>query len=232
MAKRSAQRKGVVKYLFFAVATLLIIVSLLSLFIFKYTNLISDNVLGANIGPIVTPMSINLTCESCSRTMKGSVAIILQQNGTRSATWGAMCATQQMLNTTKFVYKIGCPVATPTPVPVKNNCSYGCAYNTKCATANVVPSNCSSIYPNTVCCKSLINPNPITPKPVVSTAPQLPKCPYNCVAGYACVAAKNFQPVPGFSCGSTSAAYNIICCRNITPVKPIVTELPHATTPK
>jgi len=45
MAKRISRRQSIIKYLLFTVAFLLVTVSLLSLFVFKYANFVSDKVL-------------------------------------------------------------------------------------------------------------------------------------------------------------------------------------------
>ncbi len=114
MAKRTSREKNVIKYLLLTVIVLLVIVSLLSLFIFKSVNPNSENVvLGTTTGPVPS----SLTCATCVQLTKGSVAIILQQNGTNAKTWGAMCATQTMLSTVKYVAKIVCPTPIPTPKP-------------------------------------------------------------------------------------------------------------------
>jgi hypothetical protein len=158
MAKKSSHRKSVIKYLLFAVVALLVTVSLLSLFVFKYATFVSDSVLGAYVGP--APSAV--TCENCAQFAKGSVAIILQQNGTDPKKWGAMCATEGMLKTVKFVYKIACP----TPTPVKSNCPYSCIYYTKCTAAQnfqrVSGYSCnSSTYPGQIwCCKGILTPTP------------------------------------------------------------------------
>jgi hypothetical protein len=249
MAKRGSKRKSIIKYLLFTVVALLVTVSLLSLFVFKYANFASNNVvLGANTGPVST----TLLCGSCA----GS--IVLQKEGTNSKNWGAKCVPAGTEKNMKYVGFISCvvnhklivyvadsngaPISVPlnnklqvysggskpekligvitgsqwsmdlpssngywimvnnTPdysvafvggdvpsagldsshyryihplgaevtgvtvefkkvttailSPVKSNCQYSCLYNTKCPAANVVPSNCSTVYPGSVCCKS------------------------------------------------------------------------------
>jgi hypothetical protein len=105
MARKSSQSKSVFKYLLFTVIVLLVTVSLLSLFVFKYTNLVSDNVLGASIkAPPAT-----LLCGVCP----GS--IILQKDGTNPKNWGAKCVTPQAFKTSTYVAYLTCPTAAPTP---------------------------------------------------------------------------------------------------------------------
>jgi hypothetical protein len=112
MAKRTAQRKNIIKYLLFTVVTLLVTVSLLSLFVYKFANFASNNVvLGANVGPDQT----SVTCGSCAQSAKGTVGIMLQQNETNPKTWGAVCATEEMLKAVRHIDYISCP----TPVSVR-----------------------------------------------------------------------------------------------------------------
>jgi hypothetical protein len=114
MAKRTRKKFNLIRYLLFTVIVLLVTVSLLSLFVFKYANFTSSEnvVLGASIIP--NPPSV--TCESCAQSVKGSVGIILQRSGTDVKSWGAKCATQEMLNTVKYITFMACP----TPVSIGN----------------------------------------------------------------------------------------------------------------
>lgn len=105
MARKSSQENNVIKYLLFTVIVLLVTVSLLSLFVFKYTNLVSDNVLGASVK--VLPST--LLCGTCP----GS--IILQKDSTNPKTWGAKCVTPQAFKTSTYIAYLVCPTAVPTP---------------------------------------------------------------------------------------------------------------------
>ena len=107
MAKKSSQNRNVIKYLLFTVMVLLVTVSLLSLFIFKYTNLVSDSVLGA----YVTPPSATLLCATCPGI------IVLQKEGTNPKNWGAKCVTQQSLKNLTYIAYLVCPILTPIPRP-------------------------------------------------------------------------------------------------------------------
>jgi hypothetical protein len=110
MVKRSSQEKSIVRYLLFTVIVLLVTVSLLSIFVFKYTNLVSDNVLGAHIEPL--PSSSALLCGTCRGV------IILQKDGTNSKNWGAKCVTQQAFNSSSnYLAYLICPMTTPSPRP-------------------------------------------------------------------------------------------------------------------
>ena len=110
MAKKSSQEKSIIKYLLFTVIVLLLTVSLLSIFVFKYTNLVSDNVLGAHVEPL--PSSLALLCGTCRGV------IILQKDGTNSRNWGAKCITQQAFNSSSnYLAYLICPVVTPSPRP-------------------------------------------------------------------------------------------------------------------
>jgi len=106
MAKRTSNRKNVIKYLLFTVVALLVTVSLLSLFVYKFANFASNNVvLGANVGPAQS----TITCESCAQSVKGNVGIMLQQNNTNPKIWGATCATAEMLKNIRHIDYIYCP---------------------------------------------------------------------------------------------------------------------------
>lgn len=117
MAKKSSQGKSVIKYLLFTVAALLVTVSLLSLFVFKYTNLVSDNVLGAHVEALPSV----LLCDTCRGI------IVLQKDGTNPKNWGAKCVTQETFGKISYVAYLICPVPTlmprPTskPMPVVNS---------------------------------------------------------------------------------------------------------------
>jgi hypothetical protein len=101
MAKKTNHRKNIIRYLLFTVIALLITVSLLSLFVFKYANFASNNVvLGASTGPSVS----GLFCGTC----KGS--IVLQKDGTDPRNWGAKCVATEKLNTIKYLAYISCPI--------------------------------------------------------------------------------------------------------------------------
>ena len=252
MAKRISRRLSIIKYLLFTVAFLLVTVSLLSLFVFKYANFVSDKVLGASTSPVQS----TLLCGTCG----GS--IVLQKEGTNPKNWGATCVPKGAEKNMRYIGFVSCVInrelivyvtdgngkpsnvplnnkvqiysggskpekligvitnsqwsmtlpsdtgywlvvnytpdysivfvggdvppagfdskhyryihplgaditgvtvefkkalTIPTPTPKLTKCAYSCAYYTKCATTNVVPSNCSSVYPNTVCCKSIIS---------------------------------------------------------------------------
>lgn len=105
MARKSSQDKSVIKYLLLTVAVLLVTVSLLSIFVFKYTNLVSDSVLGAR----ATASPSTLLCGTC----KGS--IILQKEDTNPKSWGAKCVTQEALTSSIYVAYLTCPTSAPTP---------------------------------------------------------------------------------------------------------------------
>jgi hypothetical protein len=108
MAKKSTQGQSVIKYLLFTVVVLLVTVSLLSLFVFKYTNLVSDSVLGARIESLP---SNTLLCGTCHGV------IILQKDGTNSRTWGAKCVTPEAFNSASYIAYLICPVPTLMPRP-------------------------------------------------------------------------------------------------------------------
>ncbi len=108
MAKKSAQNKSVIKYLLFTVIVLLVTVSLLSLVVFKYTNLGSDSVLGAH----VEPMPAALLCGACHGV------IVLQKEGANPRSWGAKCVTQtDFHNLSNYLAYLVCPVPTVMPKP-------------------------------------------------------------------------------------------------------------------
>jgi hypothetical protein len=110
MAKRSSRRQNIIKYLLFTVIALLVTVSLLSLFVFKYANFSTENVvLGASTGPTLS----GLFCGTCHN---GS--IVLQKDGTNPQTWGARCVSMEKLSTIKYLAYITCPVPTQTKHPV------------------------------------------------------------------------------------------------------------------
>jgi hypothetical protein len=259
MAKRISQRKSVIKYLLFTVVTLLVTVSLLSLFVFKYANFVSDKVLGANTSPVST----TLLCSAC----KG--VIVLQKDPKNLMNSGAKCVSLEASKTVPTTGKISCiadhkliiyvtdengkPINVPpinkvqvysdvngngpeklmgvvthsqwsatlpnygaywivvnntqdyaitfvggstspigkldnnhyryvsltaevtgvtikfkkmttiTQSPIKSDCKYSCLYNTKCTSANIVPSNCGTVYPGSVCCKAELNTPTTTP---------------------------------------------------------------------
>lgn len=109
MAKKDSKRKSVIKYLLFTVVILLVTVSLLSLFVYKYANFASNNVvLGAHIGPVVS----SLLCGACT----GS--IVLQKDDVNPKNWGARCIPTEKLNSIKYLAFISCPVLTKTKPPV------------------------------------------------------------------------------------------------------------------
>jgi hypothetical protein len=108
MAKKSSQRKGIIEYLLFTVVILLVTVSLLSLFVFKYTNLVSDHVLGARTESLP---SNTLLCGTCHGV------IILQKDGTNSKNWGAKCVTKDAFKNLTYVAYLICPVPTLMPRP-------------------------------------------------------------------------------------------------------------------
>jgi len=114
MAKKSSQNKNVINYLFFTVIVLLVTVSLLSLFVFKYTNLVSDKVLGASTVSVnkEVAFSRNLTCGMCAVSSK-SMVIVLQKDGTNSKSWGARCVSQEVLAKSTYIAYLTCPSLTP-----------------------------------------------------------------------------------------------------------------------
>jgi hypothetical protein len=107
MAKKSTQGQSVIKYLLFTVVVLLVTVSLLSLFIFKYTNLVSDSVLGAHVEALPSA----LLCNTCRGV------IVLQKDGTNPKNWGAKCVTQETFGKISYVVYLICPVPTLMPKP-------------------------------------------------------------------------------------------------------------------
>jgi len=120
MAKKSTQGKSVIKYLLFTVIVLLVTVSLLSLFVYRYTNLVSDSVLGASTVNInKTVLLQNLTCGMCAKPNKNMV-IVLQKTGTNSREWGARCVAPENLNSLSYIAYIICPaVVVPSPRPTE-----------------------------------------------------------------------------------------------------------------
>ena len=118
MARRTAKRKGLIKYLLVTVIALLVVVSLLSLFVFKSINSSLDNVLGASTTSVLHPGSTaaSLTCQYCAQFTKGNVAIVLQKEGTDSRTWGAKCMLQTNLSNAKNVISY---ILCPTPTVIK-----------------------------------------------------------------------------------------------------------------
>jgi hypothetical protein len=107
MAKRPSQEKSVIKYLLFTVIVLLVTVSLLSIFVFKYTNLVSDSVLGVH----VESLPPTLLCGACRGV------IILEKQGINPKDWGARCITQQAFNSSSnYLAYLICPVITPSPI--------------------------------------------------------------------------------------------------------------------
>jgi len=121
MAKRSSRRQNIIKYLLFTVVVLLVTVSLLSLFVFKYANFSTENVvLGASTGPV----QASLTCVICAQSVKGNAAIILQQTGD-ATNWGARCISADKLSTVRYLAYITCPVPVQTrhvaPTSVHNS---------------------------------------------------------------------------------------------------------------
>ena len=108
MAKKSTQGQNVIKYLLFTVVVLLVTVSLLSIFVFKYTNLVSNSVLGARVESLP---STTLLCGTCRGV------IILQKEGINPKTWGAKCVTQEAFNSASYVAYLICPVPTLMPKP-------------------------------------------------------------------------------------------------------------------
>lgn len=106
MARKSSQDKNLIKYLLLTVAVLLVTVSLLSIFVFKYTNLISDSVLGARVE---SPSSSTLLCGTC----KGS--IVLQKEGDDPKNWGAKCVKKEALENSTYIGYLTCPTSVQTP---------------------------------------------------------------------------------------------------------------------
>jgi len=115
MAKRTSQRQSIIKYLLFTVAFLLVTVSLLSLFVFKYANFVSDKVLGAStINTNSAAFAHTLTCGQCASSTK-SMVIVLQKLGTNSKEWGAKCMPLESLKGSSYIAYIACPVVSPMP---------------------------------------------------------------------------------------------------------------------
>lgn len=112
MAKRTSKRKNVIKYLLFTVVALLVTVSLLSLFVYKFANFASNNVvLGASTSPVLS----TLLCGSCS----GS--IVLQKEGTNPKNWGASCVPAGAEKTIKNIGFVSCVVNRKLMVYITDN---------------------------------------------------------------------------------------------------------------
>jgi hypothetical protein len=138
MAKRNSTRKNVIKYFLFTIIVLLVTVSLLSLFVFKYANFASNNVvLGANTtNTNSAAFTHTLTCGQCFNSTK-SMVIVLQKLGVNSKEWGAKCMPLESLNGSSYVAYIACPVVSPmpkshiSPLPARGNALHQVTSNRK-----------------------------------------------------------------------------------------------------